>query len=58
MATMKALTYAGKETIQLSVVDKPTIQLPTDVIVKITLCGICGRWVTACSALTLLLLLL
>lgn len=42
--TMKALTYAGKEAIELADVAKPTLQLPTDVIVKVTLCGICGRY--------------
>lgn len=41
--TIKALTYAGKESIELADVAKPTLQLPTDVIVRVTLCGICGR---------------
>jgi threonine dehydrogenase-like Zn-dependent dehydrogenase len=40
---MQALTYGGKETILLSEVPKPSLQLPTDVIVRVTLCGICGR---------------
>lgn len=41
--TMKALTFAAKETIVLADVEKPTVQLPTDVVVRVTLCGICGR---------------
>lgn len=40
---MKALTFCGKEAIQLADVPKPTLLLPTDVIVRVTLCGICGR---------------
>jgi hypothetical protein len=44
-ASMKALTFAGKQSIQLADVPKPTLLLPTDVIVRVTLCGICGRCV-------------
>jgi threonine dehydrogenase-like Zn-dependent dehydrogenase len=40
---MLALTFGGTEQIVLSTVDKPRILQPTDVIVKVTLCGICGR---------------
>jgi threonine dehydrogenase-like Zn-dependent dehydrogenase len=43
MAVMQALTYAGKEAIELAEVARSKIVLPTDVIVRVTLCGICGR---------------
>ncbi len=43
MPLMKALTFSGKETIELAEVPRPEIVLPTDVIVRVTLCGICGR---------------
>lgn len=41
--TMLALTFGGTEQIALATVDKPRLLQPTDVIVKVTLCGICGR---------------
>ncbi|KAF6258722.1 chaperonin 10-like protein [Scenedesmus sp. NREL 46B-D3] len=39
---MLALTFGGTEQIALATVDKPRLLQPTDVIVKVTLCGICG----------------
>src|SRR5689334_20578341 len=39
---MHALTFAGKEAIEYSSVKDPVLLQPTDVIVKITLAGICG----------------
>lgn len=39
---MLALTFGGTEQIVLAEVEKPAILQPTDVIVKVTLCGICG----------------
>lgn len=39
---MKALTFHGKETIRFESIPDPEILLPTDVIVKVTLCAICG----------------
>lgn len=39
---MQALTFAGKEIIEFSTVKDPEIVLPTDVIVRITLAGVCG----------------
>eukprot|EP01124_Arcella_intermedia_P017309 TRINITY_DN24081_c0_g1_i1.p1 TRINITY_DN24081_c0_g1~~TRINITY_DN24081_c0_g1_i1.p1 ORF type:complete len:377 (-),score=60.17 TRINITY_DN24081_c0_g1_i1:22-1122(-) len=39
---MKAVTFAGKERVVLSIVPLPTIVDPTDVIVRVTLAGLCG----------------
>lgn len=39
---MKALTFQGKETIRYESIPDPEILSPTDAIVKVTLCGICG----------------
>lgn len=41
---MLALTFAGTEQIVLDEVPKPQLLEPTDIIVRVTLCGICGRW--------------
>ncbi|WP_077624071.1 zinc-dependent alcohol dehydrogenase [Sediminibacillus massiliensis] len=39
---MKAVTFQGKDNIQVKKVDDPTIQENTDMIVRITASGICG----------------
>lgn len=39
---MKALTFQGKETIRYESIPDPEILSPTDAIVKVTLCAICG----------------
>ncbi len=39
---MKALTFHGKETIRYESIPDPEILFPTDAIVKVTLCAICG----------------
>ena len=39
---MHALTFRGKQAIHYESVPDPIIQQPTDVIVKVHLCGICG----------------
>ncbi|MFM9920628.1 zinc-dependent alcohol dehydrogenase [Lacisediminihabitans sp. H27-G8] len=39
---MKALTYQGKRSVSVEVVPDPTIQQPTDAIVRITSTAICG----------------
>ena len=39
---MKALTFQGKETIQLREIPDPTLLHPTDAIVKVNVCAICG----------------
>lgn len=39
---MKALTFQGKEKIQYTAISDPEIQSPTDVIVKMSACAICG----------------
>ena len=39
---MHALTFGGKERIEYSIVSDPQLLQPTDVIVKITMAGICG----------------
>jgi threonine dehydrogenase-like Zn-dependent dehydrogenase len=41
---MLALTFTGLQQIAATEVPKPVIQQATDVLVKVTLCGICGRW--------------
>jgi threonine dehydrogenase-like Zn-dependent dehydrogenase len=43
--SMKALTFAGKQQIVLTELPKPQIVDATDAVVKVTLCGICGRLV-------------
>eukprot|EP00879_Flechtneria_rotunda_P029121 GHRR01031390.1.p1 GENE.GHRR01031390.1~~GHRR01031390.1.p1 ORF type:complete len:154 (+),score=9.86 GHRR01031390.1:154-615(+) len=40
---MQALTFEGKQHIALSRVPKPDIQDSTDAIIRVLLCGICGR---------------
>jgi hypothetical protein len=40
---MLALTFQGQRTIKLDTVPLPQLQHDTDVIVKVTLCSICGR---------------
>lgn len=40
---MLALTFQGEKRICLSTVPVPVLVHETDVIVKVTLCGICGR---------------
>mmetsp|Transcript_7555 Transcript_7555/g.18734 ORF Transcript_7555/g.18734 Transcript_7555/m.18734 type:complete len:371 (-) Transcript_7555:1321-2433(-) len=40
--TMQALTFAGKQAIELSTVPTPKVIHPTDVLVKVHLAGICG----------------
>jgi len=39
---MQALTFGGKENIEFSIVEDPALLHSTDVIVKITMAGICG----------------
>src|SRR4051812_19220706 len=39
---MKALTFRGKETIDYESISDPEILVPTDVIVKVNVCAICG----------------
>src|SRR3954470_12158436 len=39
---MKALTFRGKETIDYESIADPAILFPTDVIVKVKVCAICG----------------
>jgi len=39
---MKALTFQGKEDIQYTAVADPVVLAPTDVIVRVTACAICG----------------
>ncbi len=39
---MKALTFNGKQQINFETVDDPSILSPTDAIVKVKLCAICG----------------
>ena len=39
---MKALTFQGKEDIQFTSVKDPEILNPTDVVVKVNVCAICG----------------
>lgn len=39
---MKALTFHGKETIRFESIPDPEIIAPTDVILKVTCCAICG----------------
>ena len=39
---MKAVTWQGKRDVQVETVPDPTIQEPTDAIVRITTTGICG----------------
>jgi threonine dehydrogenase-like Zn-dependent dehydrogenase len=39
---MKALTWHGKRDVRVDTVPDPTIQAPTDVVVRITSTGICG----------------
>ena len=39
---MKALTFQGKEDIQFTSLKDPEILSPTDVVVKVNLCAICG----------------
>ena len=39
---MKALTFQGKEKIQYSSIPEPEILSPTDVIVRVKVCAICG----------------
>jgi threonine dehydrogenase-like Zn-dependent dehydrogenase len=39
---MKALTFAGKETIEYSAVDDPFLAFATDVLVRVKCCAICG----------------
>lgn len=39
---MKALTFAGKENIEYRSVADPILTAPTDVLVKVKLCAICG----------------
>jgi glutathione-independent formaldehyde dehydrogenase len=39
---MKALVYNGARDVSISEVDDPTIELPGDVIVKLTTTNICG----------------
>ena len=39
---MKALTFQGKELIRYSSINDPSIIHPTDVIVKVNMCAICG----------------
>jgi threonine dehydrogenase-like Zn-dependent dehydrogenase len=39
---MKALTFHGKETLRYESIPDPEILQPTDAIVKVTLCAICG----------------
>lgn len=39
---MKALTFQGKQQINFETIDDPRIEAPTDVIVKVKLCAICG----------------
>jgi hypothetical protein len=41
---MLALTFTGLQQIAATEVPKPVVQQATDAIVKVTLCGICGRW--------------
>lgn len=45
---MLALTFGGRQKIVLSRVPLPTLQQPTDVVVRVQLCGICGRCVVLC----------
>ena len=39
---MKAVTWKGKREVQVEDVPDPTIERPTDAIVRITSSGICG----------------
>ena len=39
---MKALTYHGKRDVRVDTVDDPTIEQPTDAIVRVTSSGLCG----------------
>ena len=39
---MKAVTFHGKRDVRVDTVPDPTIEQPTDAIVRITSCGICG----------------
>ena len=39
---MKALTFHGRRDVRVDTVDDPTIQAPTDAIVRITSTGLCG----------------
>lgn len=40
---MKALTFQGEKQIALSTVPTPHLVHASDVIIKVLLCGICGR---------------
>jgi glutathione-independent formaldehyde dehydrogenase len=39
---MKALVYNGARDVSIAEVDDPTIEQPTDVIIKLTTTNICG----------------
>ncbi|MCW2983675.1 MAG: glutathione-dependent formaldehyde dehydrogenase [Conexibacter sp.] len=39
---MKALTYHGKRDVRVDTVDDPTIEQPTDAIIRVTSTGLCG----------------
>ena len=39
---MKALTWHGKRDVRVETVPDPTIEKPTDVVVKVTSTGLCG----------------
>jgi threonine dehydrogenase-like Zn-dependent dehydrogenase len=39
---MKALTYHGKRDVRVDTVDDPTIEQPTDAIIRVTSSGLCG----------------
>ena len=42
VATMRALTWHGKRDVRIDTVPDPTIEAPTDAIVRITSTGLCG----------------
>jgi threonine dehydrogenase-like Zn-dependent dehydrogenase len=39
---MKALTWHGRRDVRIDTVDDPTIQMPTDAIIRVTSTGLCG----------------
>jgi len=39
---MKAVTWHGNEDVRVDTVDDPTIEHPTDAIIRVTSSGICG----------------
>ena len=39
---MKAVTWHGTEDVRVDTVDDPTIEQPTDAIIRVTSSGICG----------------